>query len=88
MILDNVADIGDNYDMSTKQHTTDLAATIRQAIIKSGMTPYRIAADAGVDRAILSRLLHGERGMVLETASKVCGVLGLELRPIKRRKGR
>ncbi len=66
----------------------DLAADIRRAIRQSGLTPYRIATDADVDRAIMTRFVNGERGLTLTTASRICEVLGLELRPVRRtRKG-
>ena len=58
-------------------------ARLRQAILRSEMTPYRIAAEAGVNRAILSRFLTGNRGLNLETASRICAVLNLVLREAK-----
>ena len=76
-------------DMTTKrQHQTDLAAVIRRAIRDSGLTPYRVATDADVDRAAMTRFLHGQRGLTLDSASRICEVLGLELRPAQKRKGR
>lgn len=66
--------------MRTKRkHKTDLAAALRRAIRDSGMTPYRIATDADVDRAIMTRFVNGERGLTLNTASRICTVLELEL---------
>ena len=75
-----------NTGMNTRrQHRTDLAADIRRAIKASGLTPYRIATDADVDRAIMSRFVNGERGLTLDTASRICEVLRLELRPVGRK---
>ena len=78
-----------NTVMSMKrQQRTDLAAVIRRAIAESGLTPYRIATDADVDRAIMTRFVNGQRGLTLDTASRICEVLGLELRPIRRGKAK
>jgi|GEM_PF-2137128 len=74
--------------MNTKrQPKTDLAATIRKAVKDSGLTPYRIATDADVDRSIMTRFVNGQRGLTLDTASRLCDVLGLVLRSSTRRKG-
>lgn len=74
-----------NKDMkTTRKRKTDLAADIRRAIRASGMTPYRIATDADVDRAIMTRFVNGDRGLNLTTASKLCELLGLELRSVRR----
>ena len=77
-----------NTGMNAKQQSkTDLAATIRKAVKDSGMTPYRIATDADVDRAIMTRFVNEQRGLTLDTASRLCDILGLELRPSTRPKG-
>ena len=44
--------------------------------------------DTGVDVAVLQRFMSGERGLNLRTAEKVCRAVGLELRPVAKRKGR
>ena len=69
---------------------TDLAEQLRRAIAASGLTPYRIATDAGVDRAIMTRFVNGDRGLTLDTASRIADYLGLELRSKRRsaKKGR
>ena len=78
-----------NNGMSkTRKRKTDLAREIRKAIRESGLTPYRVATDADVDRSIMTRFVNGERGLTLDTASRICDVLGLELRPTRpKRKG-
>jgi plasmid maintenance system antidote protein VapI len=74
---------------ANRKHKIDLAATIRRAIKQSGLTPYRVATDADVDRAIMTRFVNGQRGLTLDTASRICDMLGLELRPVRRKvKGR
>ena len=56
---------------------------IRRAVQDSGRTPYAVALEAGVPQAVLSRFLRRERGLNLDTAEKLCRVLGLDLRPTK-----
>ena len=51
---------------------------LRRAIKASGLTRYRIATDAGVDHAALARFIKGT-GITLDTASRLCDVLGMEL---------
>lgn len=66
-----------------RKKKTDLAATLRRAIRDSGMTPYAVSRDAGVDRSILVRFVNGDRGLTLTTASRLCDVLDLDLRPAR-----
>ena len=73
--------------MARKRHRTKgLAGQLRKAIKDSGLTPYRIATDAGVDRAAMTRFVNGSRGLTLNTASRIAEYLGLELRPARKRK--
>jgi plasmid maintenance system antidote protein VapI len=89
LVFDTVWILRCDTDMSARRTPgVDLAARIRRAIRESDLTPYRIATDADVDRAIMTRFVNGERGLTLTTASRICEVLGLELRPARRtRKG-
>lgn len=75
--------MGHNRDMAVKRKKkTDLAATLRRAIRDDDRTPYAVSRDAGVDRSILVRFVNGDRSLTLGTASRLCAVLGLELRPV------
>jgi hypothetical protein len=56
--------------------------TLRQAIEKSGKSRYRIHKDAGVDQAVLCKIMAGGT-CSMGTADKLCDYLGLELRPRK-----
>ena len=70
--------------MSTRPHMADI---IRDAIQRDQRTRYRIAMDSGVNQAVLGRFVHGERGLNLDTADRLCRALGLELhaaRPARR----
>ena len=62
----------------TKRKT--LAEQIRQAMIDSEKTQYRIAKDTGISQPLITRFVNGDRGISLETADKLIKYLGLELR--------
>ena len=70
-----------------RKKTLDLNEQLRRAIADSGLTPYRIATDADVDRSVMTRFVNGERGLTLTTASRIADYLGLELRPRQRKGG-
>ena len=57
---------------------------LREAILNSGQTEYRVAKESGVTQPIVNRFLRGERGISLETAAKLCKYLGLHLAPVRR----
>jgi len=57
---------------------------LREAILNSGQTEYRVSKESGVAQPILNRFLRGERGISLETAAKVARYLGLHLAPVRR----
>ena len=80
---DSATSMSDTISMKKTSPAVDLVARLRQAILRSEMTPYRIAAEAGVNRAILSRFLTGNSGLNRETASRICAVLNLVLREAK-----
>jgi len=52
---------------------------LRQAMLDSGLTQYRIAKDTGVPQPVVNRFISGERGITLETAAKLCDYLRLRL---------
>ena len=62
------------------------ADRIRRAIRADPRSLYRIAKDSGVAVSVLQRFMTGERGLNLTTAEKVCGVIGLDLLPVDRRR--
>jgi DNA-binding phage protein len=57
---------------------------LREAIRRDGRTLYRLALDSGVNHTILERFMRAERCMTLDTAGKVCKVLGLRLQQVKK----
>ena len=66
----------------TKRKT--LADQIRQAMIDSAKTQYRIAKDTGISQPLITRFVNGDRGISLETADKLIEYLGLELKPTRK----
>lgn len=62
-----------------KSNPSDLAAILRAAIESSELSRYALAQRSGVDAGVLCRFVAGERDLRLETASKLCEVLGLRL---------
>ena len=62
---------------------------LRSAIQTDGRPISRLAEDSGVAYPVIYRFVKGDRrGLNTSTVDKLAVVLGLELRPIKGRKGR
>ena len=72
--------------MAKRKKKLTVSETLRQAIqdaYADGITSYRIAKESGISISQIDRFSTGERTLRLETADKICEVLGLELRPKK-----
>ena len=67
----------------------DIEKRLREAIIKSKMSRYRIAKESGIGEASLSLFVNQKRTLTLDSAAKIASVLGLELMPkkLKRKAG-
>ena len=74
--------------MSKKTDTTDLAAIIRQAIAERGLSMLAVAKQTGLHYASVHGFVGGYRDITLTTATKMCRVLDLELRPKPRQKAK
>ena len=70
-------------DMSKKRKQVDLAKQLKAAYSKSGMTRFMLAKRSGVSYAIVHRFISDDRGITIDTASKLCETLGLELGAVK-----
>jgi predicted transcriptional regulator len=70
--------------MSEQRTTTDLAAVLREALDDAGLNPFQVSQRAGIPYAAIHGFVHNDRDMMLSTASKLCDLLGLELRPMQR----
>jgi plasmid maintenance system antidote protein VapI len=56
-----------------------MSATVRQSVLASGQTLYRVAKDSGVPYATLRRFVTGERAITVATLDKLCAYFGLRL---------
>jgi len=65
----------------------DLVQRLRDAVAADGRTHYSIAKAAGIAPDILDRFASG-RDVYLGTAAKIALVVGLDLVPVKRSRGR
>ena len=52
---------------------------IVERIVAHKCTLHELAAQSGINVSVLSRLVHGQRSMNLDTAERLCAVLGLRL---------
>ena len=59
----------------------NLIEAFKQAVRDSGQTLYRVAKGSRISYPVVLRFMSGQRGLTLETASKLAEYLGLELRP-------
>ena len=62
-----------------------MLSLIRETFERSGLSMKRLSVNAGVPYAAVHGLIRGSRDPQLTTASRLCRVLGLELRPVQRR---
>jgi len=58
----------------------DIEQKLREAIIKSKMSRYKISQLSGVGEPQLSLFVNGKRTLTLTSAAKVAEVLGLDLK--------
>lgn len=72
----------------SKRRRPRLSDQIREAFVRSGMTRFKLAKEAGVAYAVVHRFISSERDITLETADKLVQVLELELASTRRSKGR
>ncbi len=73
--------------MSKKKRPTDLGEQLRAAFVESGLSRFELSKRSGVAYAAVHRFIGGDRDIRLTTASRLCGVLGLELTATCKRKG-
>jgi hypothetical protein len=63
---------------------TATSELLKAAIRVDGRSLNRIARDAGMNTAILSRFVSGQRGMNASSFDRLVAALGYELRPRRR----
>ena len=71
--------------MARRRRARDIEDQLRQAIVGSGMSRYRLSKVTGVSDGVLSNFVNGHRSVTLTTAVKLCKALKLELRPVQER---
>ncbi|MFC1792729.1 helix-turn-helix domain-containing protein [Planctomycetota bacterium] len=64
----------------------DIEVQLRQAIINSELTRYKLSQITGVPESVLCTFVNGKRSITMTTAAKLAKALGLELK--SKRKGR
>ncbi len=62
-----------------KQQPTKLSDQVRQAIMESGLTRYRIAMDTGIDESALAKFCKGQRGLSMAALDRLGEYLGLRI---------
>jgi predicted XRE-type DNA-binding protein len=60
---------------------------IRQAILSSGKTQYRISVETKISRSRLSKLMKGKLGLSIEALEELAEYLGLEITIHPKKKG-
>jgi hypothetical protein len=63
-----------------------LTQILRRAILDCGETRYALGRRTGIDSAVLSRFVRGERGLSSDSIDTLVAALDLEVRPRRRRK--
>lgn len=66
--------------MAKKRQPAGIDTQLREAIVASNLTAYRLATDAGIRPEIVARFVSGERDIRMATAAKIAMALGLALR--------
>jgi hypothetical protein len=56
-----------------------MSAVLRQAVLDSGQTMYRVSKGSGVPYAIVHRFVRGGRPASMEALDKLCAYLDLRL---------
>ena len=73
-----------------KRNPKKLSDQIRQAVVDSKVSRYRISKDTEIDQSVLGKFVSGERGISMETLDVLAEYLGLRImmdrKPNKRRK--
>jgi len=65
----------------------DIEEQLRHAILNAGMSRYAISKLSGVSEGQISHFVNRNRSLTMETGAKLAAALGLELRPVRERKG-
>ncbi len=72
------------YNAVVMPKSKDIEEQLRQAILQSEFSRYRLSKLTGVDHAVLSNFVNRKRSVTMTTAAKLAKALNLELRPKKK----
>ncbi len=61
----------------------DIEKALKDAIVRSGLTYYRLGLETGVSQHGIAWFVRGKRTLRLDIAAKLAKRLGLELTPVK-----
>jgi len=67
--------------MSKSEAKPTLTDALRAAIVRSGLTAYRISKATEIDEATLGRFTRGKMSIRLDKADRLAAYLGLQLVP-------
>lgn len=70
--------------MRRRKKPTGLGDQLRQAITDSGLTRFEVAKRASISYSQIHSFCAGTRTLTVDSASRVCDVLGLKLTKVKR----
>jgi hypothetical protein len=59
----------------------NLSESLRQAMRADGRTVYALSRDSGLAVSVVQRFAGGRGDLTLKSASKLCEILGWDLRP-------
>jgi hypothetical protein len=74
-----------------KRKQPPISDQLRQVVLDCGQTRYAICRATGIGQDVLSRFIHGERGLSMEVLDVLGDYLGLRIvadKPVKKSKGR
>jgi transcriptional regulator with XRE-family HTH domain len=69
-------------------NTGDMSEALRRAVNGSGLSQRELARRAGVEQASLVRFMNATSSLRLDKAAALAAMLGLELVPVKLKKGK
>ena len=87
MAVDTMTTLPTMVCMARRSRTT-LIDQMRQAVLDADMTRNEISRQTGIDKASLSRFVHGERGLSDEAINLIGELLNLEIVVRKKSKGK
>jgi hypothetical protein len=86
--FDIVRNMCDTFHRLMARARTSMTDVLKKAIADSGLPHLTIEQKTGVPRASIMRFMRGEQSLRLDMADRLAAFFGLELRPVRRPKGK